>query len=481
MTGLDVLIADDSEIAREALRNMVQGLGWKATAVDSGEAAVHHVATQTESRIPIEVLLLDWKMPGVDGLAAAKVIRHELKAACDPIVIMVTAYERDELLAQADCGLVDAVLNKPVTPSALYNAVSHALRLRRGGSVRTPNRPRQRLAGVRIQVVDDSEINREVAQRIFADEGAEVVLACDGRQAVDWLRGHPGGVDIVMMDVQMPGLNGYEATREIRLLPALRQLPIVALTAGVFREQRESAQSAGMNGFLSKPFDVDAAIGLIIKLTGGKAGQVAQATPVAAPFPAPFSSDLPGLAVSSGLAIWKDRASYQQYLRKFVSDYADIVDRIQRGTGSEGAALAHKLKGASSNLALEEVFACAGQAEQTLRDRKEPAAALAKLQAALATALKSIAQFAPSGSQVWKAAPGSTHQDGMATLLSQLLAACDTDSPGAVKPILAELVNVMPPASLAAIQVALENFDFRSAEAAIRRLCGTLDILPEAE
>jgi len=306
MAGLDVLIADDSEIAREALRNMVQGLGWKATAVDSGEAAVHHVATQTGSRIPVEVLLLDWKMPGMDGLAAAKAIRHELKAACDPIVIMVTAYERDELFAQADCGLADGVLNKPVTPSALYNAVSRALRLRQGGTERAPNRPRQRLAGVRILVVDDSEINREVAQRIFAYEGADIVLACDGRQAVDRLEGHPGCVDIVLMDVQMPGLNGYEATREIRLMPALRQLPIVALTAGVFQEQRELAQTAGMNGFLSKPFDVDAAIGLIIQLTGGKAGQLALEAPAAAPFAAAFSSDLPGLAVTSGLAVWDE-------------------------------------------------------------------------------------------------------------------------------------------------------------------------------
>ena len=200
-----------------------------------------------------------------------------------------------------------------------------------------------------------------------------------------------------------------------------------------------------------------------------------------APPRAAIPAELPGLAVSSGLAVWKDAASYQKYLRKFVRDYADMVDRIQHGTASEGALLAHKLKGASGNLALEGVSACAGRVEQALRSGAEPAAVLAELRVALATALESIAQFAPSGSPSGKAAPGATHRDGRATLLAQLLLASDADNPGAVRPILAELAHRMPAPALVAIQVALENFDFRGAEEAIRRLCETLDVLPEAE
>ena len=486
MAHLDVLVADDNATAREALSTVVQSLGWSATTVDSGEAAIQHVVTQRERERSSDVLLLDWKMPGVDGLAAAKVIRGELKLADDTIVIMVTAYERDELVSQPDSHLADAVLTKPVTPSALYNAVSRALRVRRGGEAALPGPTRQRLAGVRIQVVDDSEINREVAQRIFAGEGAHVVLANDGRQAVDWLQAHPNDVDIVLMDVQMPVMNGYEATRAIRGVPILARLPVVALTAGAFLEQRELAGKAGMSGFLSKPFDVDAAIALIVQLTGHAADGGAFAEAVPGPMTAPMAGspgqDLPGLAVGRGLDVWNEVAAYQQYLRKFVREYADVVDQLRRRTRAEAAALAHKLKGAAGSLALEGVSDCAGEVDRRLRADQDPSAALAGLQAAVATALTSIAQFAPPPAT--PSADGSSEildPQGMALLLGQMVAACDTDSLSAVRPALAALVKVAPPASLEAIQAALENFDFRGAEAATRRLAETLDISLGAE
>ena len=482
MAHLDVLVADDNATAREALSTVVQSLGWSATTVDSGEAAIQHVVTQREHERSSDVLLLDWKMPGVDGLAAAKVIRGELKLADDTIVIMVTAYERDELVSQPDSHLADAVLTKPVTPSALYNAVSRALRVRRGGEAALPGPTRQRLAGVRIQVVDDSEINREVAQRIFAGEGAHVVLANDGRQAVDWLQAHPNDVDIVLMDVQMPVMNGYEATRAIRGVPILARLPVVALTAGAFLEQRELAGKAGMSGFLSKPFDVDAAIALIVQLTGHAADGGAFAEAVPGPMAGSAGQDLPGLAVGRGLDVWNEVAAYQQYLRKFVREYADVVDQLRRRTRAEAAALAHKLKGAAGSLALEGVSDCAGEVDRRLRADQDPSAALAGLQAAVATALTSIAQFAPPPAT--PSADGSSEildPQGMALLLGQMVAACDTDSLSAVRPALAALVKVAPPASLEAIQAALENFDFRGAEAATRRLAETLDISLRAE
>lgn len=397
MVGLEVLIADDSAVAREALCRMVEGLGWKPTAVSSGQAAVQHMATRAQGGIAGGVLVLDWKMPDLDGLAAARIIRHELKIPSDPIVIMVTAYDRDELSELADSHLADAVLCKPVTASGLYNAVSRALRVRQGGTDRTPSRPRLRLAGVRILVVDDSEINREVALRIFAGEGAQVVLAGDGRQAVDWLERHPAGVDIVLMDVQMPVLNGYEATRAIRRLPALVHLPVVALTAGAFHEQQERAQAAGMTAFLAKPFDVDAAIALILRLAGTARAnpQPGDAIPAGAPMAAGGPAGLPGLALDRGLAIWKDVTVYQHYLRTFVRDYGDVVDRLRCCPSGEATALAHKLKGAAGSLALDGVAAGAGEVDQRLRAGQAADAALAGLQAALATALGTIAQFAP--------------------------------------------------------------------------------------
>lgn len=269
MANLDVVIADDNEIALEALQNIVQKLGWTATAFKSGEAVVQHVVAQHGKTAPRQVFLLDWNMPGgMDGLAAAKAIREEIKSDVNPLIVMVTSFDRDELLAEEDSAVADVILTKPITPSCLYNAVATALQRHHGEEAPLPDNGVQRLAGLRIQIVDDSEINREVAKRILCDEGAHVVLAKDGQQAVAWLEDNPDAVDIVLMDLQMPNMDGYEVTLAIRRIPTLTELPVIAFTAGNFMELRVLADEAGMNDFIAKPFDVDTAVALIIKLTG---------------------------------------------------------------------------------------------------------------------------------------------------------------------------------------------------------------------
>jgi len=405
------------------LRGMVAGMGWTATAGGSGEAALEHIRSRQKQRMSSEVLLLDFKMDGMDGLATARAIRHELKDADDPVIIMVTAFSANKLHDHPDYGLADAVLSKPITHSSLYNAIARARRVRQGGAELAPGRHHvPRLSGLRILVVDDNEVNRSVAQSIFDGEGAQITLASDGRQAVDWLLAHPEQVDIVLMDVQMPVMNGYEATRHIRRVPVLSDLPVIALTAGAFAEQQDLADEAGMNGFISKPFDVDAAVALIIKLA--RRGQAA-ASPASSPssslppfslppFSLPASSapavpaprtaglagpvtgaDLPGLAVGRAMAALRDANLYRQLLRTFLRDYADSARLIGAcGRTTEAAALAHKLKGAAGSLGLEEVAALSGETDHVLRENGDPAECLARLQAALDTALTSIRLFA---------------------------------------------------------------------------------------
>ncbi len=261
---------------------------------------------------------------------------------------------------------------------------------------RAPSRSDQRLGGLCILIVDDSEINREVAQSILVGEGAEVVLANDGRQAVEWLRQHPDDADIVLMDVQMPVMNGYEATRQLRRVPDLAELPVIALTAGAFMEQQELADEAGMNGFIAKPFDVDATVALIVRLTGRAkrmrrhADSTSQARGAGS-----GPEDLPGLAVAKGLQTWRRPAAYRQFLRKFADDYAASAQRIASADKAEATALAHKLKGAAAALALDSVAARAGEVDDALRAGRNSAAAVLALQAALETALASIVLYAP--------------------------------------------------------------------------------------
>ena len=471
MSNLEVLITDDNALSLDALRKTVQKLGWTATTFNSGETALLHVTARRGKWTPRQILLLDWQMPGgMDGIATGKAIRDEIKDTQDPLIIIVTALGRYELLAQADCHLVDAVLTKPITPSTLYNAVATTLKLRQDGKPARPIENQQRLAGLRIQVVDDSDINREVALRIFGDEGAHVVLACDGRQAVDWLQAHPDGIDIVLMDVQMPIMDGYEATRAIRRIPALTQLPVLALTADNFMEIRTLADEAGMNGFVAKPFDVDAAIALILKLTGRITS--AHATPA----PPDIGRDLPGLAVGRGLTVWKDPLAYRQYLRTFVPDYADIVAQMATSEPAAGASLAHKLSGAAGSLALHEVSVLAANVERVLRAGEDPANSFSHLQAALETALKSIEQYAPPDALLERVVSASFDPGQVAALLAQMLAACNTDSLRSVRPVLAELDKLLSPARLEAIHTRLQNFDLRGAEVATRALASALNI-----
>ena len=394
LANLPVLIAEHNPITREALRGIVDGLGWHPMTVGSGMEAISYIKSKrSNSRVGMEILLIDFKIHDMDGLATAKTIRNELKDASDPIIIMVTAFSNNQFLDHPDSHFADAILTKPVTPSTLFNAVSRAIRVRQGGEEQAPTRAVRRLVGLRVLVVDDSEINRDVAQRVFNLEGANVILASDGQQAVNWLLTHTNEVDLVLMDVQMPVMNGYEATRRIRCEPALADLPVIALTAGAFLEQQELANEAGMNGFIAKPFDVDAAIALIIKVTGHIAATPPEPPPAQVEITDSATDEFPGLDIGAGLARVRNRTAYQRLLTRFAAENSDVVSRILSHDRQGGAKLAHRLKGAAGNLAIQDVALLAGQLEQELASGSDSANTLNDLQSALDTAITSIQKY----------------------------------------------------------------------------------------
>ena len=398
LASLEVLIADDSEIARDNLSSTARSIGWTPTNADSGAEAIEKLRTRLDANGRFDVMLVDWKMPGMDGLQAAQAIRRSFGGSDCPIVLMVTAFAREELMRQPHADIVDGVLSKPVTSSALYNCVAEALRRRGQGNLaplRAEPTPRgQRLLGLRMLVVDDSDLNREVAKRILVAEGAQVQLANDGRAALHWLREHPHAADIVLMDVQMPVMDGYEATRQIRQLAHAKDLPVVALTAGAFKAQQEVALQAGMNAFVAKPFNVEELIATILQLAP------LQVSPVVAgatqPPPLPVEDTLPGMDVGMGLSLWQDRVTYGEYLQKFADLYADCGDRLgalYAGHDLTAAkAFLHKLRGTAGSMALDDVVRRAAALEK-LDEAVDPQPALQELLSALTTAFASIAVF----------------------------------------------------------------------------------------
>ncbi len=358
-------------------------------------------------------------------------------------------------------------------------------------TTRPKNTADLQIPGLRVLVVDDSEINREVALHILEANGAIVHLANDGLQALQWLAKHTDDVDVVLMDIQMPNMDGYAAIRQIRLNPQWAQLPVLALTAGAFDNLKQAALDAGMNDFIPKPFNVDDLIASIrhwsgiqpltenLPATGAEASAPVSATPLLAAEAAP--QQWPGIDLEAALRIWGQSDLYQNYLSRFLKEYAaaglDIANLAQRGEFDSIAALTHKIKGAASGLGLMNVAERCINLETLLRSHELLGAPALTLQAALQEVNASFAAW-----RTTTALPGATpnaakaklNQAETETLLVDLLAALDADNPEHAEPILANLEKILGPSVIEPLKTAVQEFDFRQAELLTRGLLETL-------
>lgn len=478
LANLKLLIADDSATARDALMYTAKNLGWQADTVESGEKALRKVLAHWEDQSPYDVVLLDWQMPGQDGLATAKTIQESFwqKHGGDikiPIIIMVTAFDRDELMAQPGLAWVDRVLNKPLTTSSLLDAVTQILHERH----LTPPAPLQtgtgnhlsKLAGLRILVVDDSELNLELAQLLLESNGAIVQCVADGQEALAWLAAHPTDVDLVLMDVQMPVMDGYTATRLIRQDARWQHLPVVALSAGVMKEERESALAAGMNDFIAKPLDADQLITTIQRLTGGQPQpSVSDKADDVAPSASTDIQNLPGIDVKFALNQWRDIGLYLRHLHKFISEYQTIgstlTEMLVRHETDAAAKLLHKLKGVAGNLALKSVAEQAQALESLIKSGTTTLDTAVELQHAIDQACIEITVLDRTLQPADPNPPSTSTDASTIELLNQLLAALDQDNPAIAEPIIMQLQGRLAEQTLTEIRDQIEQYRFRVAE-----------------
>jgi PAS domain S-box-containing protein len=270
MKGLRVLVVDDHGPAREAIAGMATALGWQAEQAPGGEQALLRVEEQQRHGRHYDLVLVDARMPGTDGWQTGRRLRALTQPRRTPLIIMVTAYGREALDRQQaqDPALLDGLLVKPITPSMLQDAVAEALQRNAPPAVAPPPAPAARptpLAGLRVLVVEDNPANQQVATELLRAAGATVHLAPGGREAVDAVAAAQPLFDVVLMDVQMPGMDGYQATAQIRRRLGRMNLPIIAMTANVFPSDREAALAAGMNAHVGKPFKVDELVQVILQ------------------------------------------------------------------------------------------------------------------------------------------------------------------------------------------------------------------------
>ncbi|MEJ8853876.1 response regulator [Variovorax robiniae] len=375
LQGHRALVVDDNASAREILSTMARSFGLAVDVAGSGEEALSLVAASEQAGRAYELVLMDWKMPGMDGVEATARIQAATPGPSTdpPAVIMVTAFARHEAQEAAERRAVrlPLVLTKPVTPSTLLESIGQAL----GKTQHTEHRTTAdaepgasamaQLAGARVLLVEDNDINQELARELLEGAGIEVVIAGDGAQALAVLD-RDAAFDGVLMDCQMPVLDGYGATRRLREQERFRDLPILAMTANAMVGDREKAVASGMNDHIAKPLNVATMFATMAKwIRPGKGSTLPQApaAPEArvphrgndAPRPADALPHLPGIDQAAGLATCQGKVDlYRRLLGKFRDSQADFADAfaqaLEGGDESAPARVAHTLRGTAGNV-----------------------------------------------------------------------------------------------------------------------------------
>ncbi|WP_334154862.1 PAS domain S-box protein [Tepidimonas sp.] len=381
LAALRCLVVDDHPLARELLCAAVRQLGWSCTGVADAQAALQQVRAADP---PFDAVFVDWSLPGMDGLALALALRQDVPAERRAAIVMVTASGREVLaqVPQERQAALDSFLVKPVSASMLLEVV-RAARAAAQGQAPTPAAApaTRRLAGMRILVVEDNAINQQVARDLLKREGAEVTLAQHGQQALDLLKAHPDGWDVVLMDMQMPVMDGLQATQVIRQRLGLAQLPIVAMTANAMASDREACLAAGMNDHVGKPFAIDQLVRVLLHWAPHAVRpQAASAeAELPAPSPAPAEAVLGApwpeaerVDVPAALArLGDDPALYARIVRGFVQGLAHTQAQLQAqldaGTDERLAALLHTLKGTAGTVGAVRLAERAAEAERAVK------------------------------------------------------------------------------------------------------------------
>jgi two-component system, sensor histidine kinase and response regulator len=366
LAGKRILVVDDSATGRDILATLLTSLRFQVRAVQNGPRALTELQIAQEEGDPFDAVLLDGRMAGIHGLETARLIRADELLRPPPKLILMVPQGAETCAEQHPDIVLEGILNKPVNPSALFDTLMEAfhgpLSGRRKKSPRTP--PTPHLEGTRVLLVEDNAINQDVASEILRRAGLVVAIASNGQEALDKLAEQV--FDAVLMDVQMPVMDGFEATRRLRADPRLSHLPVIAMTASVLPEDQARCLAAGMNDFVAKPVDVAALFATLGRWVKGLS-LPASPQPVGSD-PGPLAS-VPGLDASAGLRrAGGDLGRYLHLLDKFRRHHgqglAELHPLLDQPDKEAARHWLHGLKGVAGNVGAVAV----AEAAQTLQD-----------------------------------------------------------------------------------------------------------------
>jgi CheY-like chemotaxis protein len=392
LRGIKALVVDDNPTSRDIFQKMLESFSFKVTLAASGEEGLQAIDRSIGSQ-PFDIVIMDWKMPGIDGFETAKRIKLDQRLSKTPAIVMVSAYGREEILWRAEAAGLDGFLIKPISPSVMFDTILQVLSKDSSREIATTARKEQStdvlkcLAGARVLIVEDNELNQQVAMEILSGAGVVPSLAGNGQEAVEIVQKQP--FDAVLMDVQMPVMDGYTATRIIRMDLQMTDIPIIAMTAHAMAGDQDKSAAAGMNDHVTKPIDPTQLFAVLARWISNAACRVfkpdepdiskSSEEPTMAADAAsgpPEDSLLPdaleGFDLVAGLKrLGGNKAFYLKLLMGFVDRYsettADIRQALDVGNYRQAHSMIHDIKGLAGNISAVHLQGAASELEKQVK------------------------------------------------------------------------------------------------------------------
>jgi two-component system sensor histidine kinase/response regulator len=484
LQGKRVLVVDDNESARLILKALLKQMKFKVDLASSGQEALDAVTAADNKTDPYEIVFLDWQMPNMDGLEVARRMQA-LPLNHRPYHLMVTAYGREEIFKNAEpLGITD-ILIKPVNASMLFDSVAGLLgdvQQETSNIVSSPRNTSVRdrlktIEGANILLVEDNEINQEVATELLEDSGFIVDLAGNGRIAVEKVR--TNDYDMVLMDVQMPEMDGLEATVAIRKDSHYQNLPIVAMTASVLQGDRDKCMEAGMNDYVAKPIEPDKLWEALLKwikpnLKEGDSPKTLSTVTPNRKETIEIPLDIPGLNTSEGLRrVLGKKSLYFSMLRKFAAGQKNFAEQMSQALEVEDKTLAerlaHTLKGVAGNIGAESIQQAAAELEtaiKTAQSRSEIDLLLTQVENPLESLIEQLEAQLPPEAETIKVIIDFAKLEEICTQLSDLLSEDDAEAADLLQNN-SDLLKSAFPNHYNAIAAGINSFDFEAAYTAL--------------
>ena len=475
LQGLRILVVDGKKISRDILTKTLRSFAFDTQAAPDGHQALRMLA-DSRHKTPYGLVITDLRLPGMDGLELGRKIKTDAELSPPPKVILATAYGQEGVLRRAEQLGLDGFILKPFNRSLLFDTLMN-LFVKDGEPEAGPRKnvvddaEFASVAGARVLVAEDNDINQQVAREILEQAGIRVDIACNGDEALKMLG--KTRYDLVLMDIQMPVMNGLEAVRRIRENPEWRDLPVIAMTAHALAGEKEKSLMAGMNDHVTKPIDPNLLLRTIasrLPLDRVATGPEEPAAQPPAPGPDHDFPPIPGIDVQEGLSrIRGNQSLYIQLLTRFADDLGErnspLIAQAARGEFDEARATAHRLKGVAGNIGAAELFALLSGIEAMLKqgetvpeDRLQ--AYREERDRVAAGIIRVLGRQEEAGGDEDKIDPGSI--DGLLPRLSDLQAHSkqhDMDAITLFNEIRPELAEAAPALARELAQ-ALEAFDF---------------------